>query len=98
MLYRRSAHSRGASPKSNLRKTLQCRGREPLVLLWVRNAHRAPLVSTAECYIGAQPTRAVHLLDQTCEKRCNVAGESLWFFCGCEMPTALHWCPPLNVI
>ena len=38
------------------------------------------------------------LLNQTCEKRCNVAGESHWFFCGCEMPTALHWCPPLDVI
>src|SRR6266446_1441190 len=50
------------SPKSNLRKTLQCRGRELLVLLCVRNAHRAPFVSTAGCYIGAQPTRAVDLL------------------------------------
>jgi len=55
------------SPKSNLRKTPQCRGREPLVLRWVRNARRAPMVSTAGCYIGAQPTRAVHLLRRRIE-------------------------------
>src|ERR1700730_6864762 len=30
------------------------------------------------------------LLNQTCKKRCNVAGERHWFFCGSEMPTALH--------
>src|SRR5258706_6455869 len=38
------------------------------------------------------------LLHQTCEKRCHVAGEGHWFFCGREMPTAFHGCPPLDVI
>src|ERR1700730_2208976 len=48
--------------------------------------------------VASYPKPGLCLLSQTCEKRCNVAGESHWFFCGCEMPTTLHGCPPLDVI
>src|ERR1700738_2445229 len=48
--------------------------------------------------VASYPKPRLCLLNQTCEKRCNVAGESHWFFCGCEMPATLHWCPPPDVI
>src|SRR6266404_6096898 len=48
--------------------------------------------------VASYPRPRLCPLNQTCKKRCNVAGESHWFFCGCEMPTAFHWCPPLDVI
>src|ERR1700720_858428 len=38
------------------------------------------------------------LLNQTWKKGCNVAGGSHWFFCGCEVPAALHGGPPLDVV
>jgi hypothetical protein len=43
-------------------------------------------------------TARLRLLNQTSEKGCDVAGEGQWFFGGCEMPAALHRCPPLDVI
>jgi len=48
--------------------------------------------------VASYPKPRIRLLNHTCEKRWNVAGESRWFFCGCEMPTALHWYPPLDVM
>src|ERR1700680_2090122 len=51
-----------------------------------------------KAYADTNPEFFRSLLNQTCEERCNVAGESHWFFCGGEMPAALHGCPPLDVI
>src|ERR1700693_2280742 len=48
--------------------------------------------------VASYPKPRLCLLNQTCEKLCHVSGESHWFFCGCEMSPAPHWCPPLDVI
>src|SRR5271167_4463428 len=53
-----------------------------------------PSIAASASYPEPRPC----LLNQTRKKRCNVAGDSHRFFCGGEMPAALHGCPPLDVI
>src|SRR5580658_6539891 len=61
---------------------------------WVRLGLRSDVGSRTFFLSGFR----LYRLNQICEKCCNVAGESHWFFCGCEMSPSLHRCPSLDVI